>query len=373
MEAVSPLLENSQQALAPAGTLRIALVIPLQGPAGIFGPSCEACAQLAVDELNASTGVLGQELSLVTVDGGAAPERVAAELDTLVSAGAVDAVTGWHISAVREVVAPRIAGRVPYVYTPLYEGGERNAGVFLTGETPARQLLPSMRWMAEELGVRRWCVVGDDYIWPRGSAVAARRYAQRCGVRICDEVYVGLGTEDFTGPLRRIERSGAQGVLMFLVGNDAVRFNRAFAAAGLDERMPRLTPLMEENMLAASGAAATKGIYTASGFFESAATPEALDFVGRYTARYGPEAPLLNSMGESCYEGVRLLSALAARAGELDVRALCSVADTVEYGGPRGEVHLDGHHLDQRVYLAKADELQFDVVAQLPPVPANSR
>ncbi len=350
------------------GTLQVALVIPLQGPAGIFGPSCEACAQLAVDEINAGTGVLGQELRLVLVDGGAEPERVADELDALVSAGAVDAVTGWHISAVREVVAPRIAHRVPYVYTPLYEGGERTPGVFLTGETPARQLLPSIRWMAEELGTRRWCIVGDDYVWPRGSARVARHYVNQCGARICDEIYVGLGTEDFSGTLRRVERSGAQGVLMLLVGNDAVRFNRAFATAGFDTRMLRLSPLMEENMLVASGAAATTGIYTASGFFESAATPEALDFVGRYTAHYGPEAPLLNSMGESCYEGVRLLSALVQRADGLDVTRLCSVADTVEYGGPRGEVHLEKHHLDQRVHLASANDLQFDVVAQLPPV-----
>jgi hypothetical protein len=35
------------------------------------------------------------------------------------------------------VLAPRIAHRVPYVYTALYEGGERTEGVFLTSETPA--------------------------------------------------------------------------------------------------------------------------------------------------------------------------------------------------------------------------------------------
>jgi urea transport system substrate-binding protein len=71
-------------------------------------------------------------------------------------------------------------------------------------------------------------------------------------------------------------------------------------------------------------------------------------------------------MGESCFEGVRLLAALIQRAGGLDVPGLCSVADTVAYGGPRGEVHLHGCHLDQRVYLARADDLQFDVITQLP-------
>jgi len=39
----------------------------------------------------------------------------------------------------------------------------------------------------------------------------------------------------------------------------------------------------------------------------------------------------------------------------------------VTYGGPRGEVHLSGQHLDQRVYLAEADALEFGVVAELSP------
>src|SRR3712207_9205579 len=33
-------------------SLQVGLVIPLQGPAGMFGPSCEASAVLAVEEIN---------------------------------------------------------------------------------------------------------------------------------------------------------------------------------------------------------------------------------------------------------------------------------------------------------------------------------
>ena len=133
----------------------VALVIPLQGPAGIFGPSCEACAELAAEEVNRDGGVLGRQVRLRGGRRRRGPRRVAATVDALVTSGAVAAVTGWHISAVRQAIAPRVAGRVPYVYTPLYEGGERTPGVFLVGETPSQQLLPSMRWMATELGVRR--------------------------------------------------------------------------------------------------------------------------------------------------------------------------------------------------------------------------
>jgi len=340
------------------GTLSIALVVPMQGPAGMFGPTCELCAQLAVEEVNRSGGLLGRELRLVPVDGGAPPDRVAAQVEALVSIGAVHGVTGWHISSVRRAVAPRIAGRVPYVYTALYEGGERTDGVFMTSETPADQLYPAMRLLARERRLRRWYVVGNDYVWPR-------RYAVECGARICGESYLPLGTHDFGAVLRRIEGAEADAVLMLLVGNDAVRFNRAFARYGLDQRCLRLSTLMDENMLLASGAAATTGLYSTAGFFAALVTPENLDFHGQYARRFGVDAPPLGSLGESCYEGVLLLAALIGRARTLDVRAISASAEAVSYEGPRGLLQMRRRHVHQRIYLAQARGLEFDVAAEL--------
>ncbi|GFJ88076.1 substrate-binding domain-containing protein [Phytohabitans rumicis] len=295
--------------------VNIALVYPMQGPAGMFGPTCELCARLAVEEINAAGGVLGRELRLVPVDGGARPERVAAEVEALVTMGAVDGVTGWHISSVRQAVAPRVAHLVPYVYTALYEGGERTEGVFMTSETPADQLLPAMRLLARERRIRRWYVVGNDYVWPRHTARKAQRYAVECGGRVCGEAYLALGTHDYRAVLRRIEQSGADAVVMLLVGSDAVRFNRAFARAGLDARCLRLSTLMDENMLLASGARATGGLYSTAGFFAGLVTQENLDFHGRYAHRFGVEAPPLGSLGESCYEGYACSRRSSARRG----------------------------------------------------------
>ncbi|WP_405969873.1 substrate-binding domain-containing protein [Streptomyces sp. NBC_00988] len=349
----------------PVKTLVVALVVPLQGPAGVFGPSCELAAQLAVEELNATGGVLGREVRLIVVDGGAPAEQVAFEVEMLVSMRAVDAVVGWHTSAVRKALVPRIAGRVPYVYTAQYEGGERTPGVFLTGETDAAQLLPAMRLLAEETGVRRWCTVGNDYVWPRVTARAARRYARDCDGRVRDEAFVPLGTYEFGPVLRRIERCEADAVLMLLVGDDAARFNRAFAERGLHQRCLRLSTHMDENILLSTGAEATEGLWAAAGYFETLATAESLDFSGRYAARFGVEAPVVGSLGESCFEGVRLLAALTERARSLDVGAMCAVGGTVSYEGPRGVLRLHGNHLRQRLYLARADAFDFDIVAQL--------
>lgn len=343
----------------------VALVVPLQGPAGVFGPSCELCAQLAAEEVNAEGGVLARQLRFVVVDGGRRPAEVADEVDRLLAGGAVEAVTGWHISAVRNEVAPRIAGRVPYVYTPLYEGGEHRPGVFLTGETPDRQVLPALRWLRRELGARTWAVVGDDYVWPRRTAQAVRRYAAALGAAVAVETFVPLGTNDFAAALRRIESARCDLVVMLLVGDDAVHFNRQFAAHDLDLVCPRFSPLMEENMLLATGAEASRRLYSAAGFFEALPSAYGLDFGRRYAHRFGVEAPVLNSLGESCYEGVKLLTELVRAAGSTELPAVSAAAESVSYEGARGLLHVRNHHLDQPVYLSVADGLEFDVLCRL--------
>jgi len=92
----------------------IAFVVPLQGPTGIYGPSCLACGQLAVEQLNARNGIAGRRIELVQVDAGRTPEVVAEDVGWLVDTGQVDAVAGWHISAVRVALTRRIGGRVVY-------------------------------------------------------------------------------------------------------------------------------------------------------------------------------------------------------------------------------------------------------------------
>lgn len=344
---------------------RVAMVIPLQGPAGLFGPSCEAIGELAVRELNAAGGILGREVSLEIVDGGAAPRQVAADLRRLLAVGKVDAVTGWHISSVRNALAPVVAGRVPYVYTSLYEGGERRAGIYCCGEVPHSQIQPALRWLRDNLAARRWFIAGDDYIWPRGSSAAVRRYAHELDLDIVGEAFMRLGSGQAAALADQAAASGCDGVVMLLVGQDAVDFNRRFAACGLDDRIVRFSPLMEENMLLASGAAATRNLFVSAAYFRSLVTADAMDLLGRYVSLHGPTAPPLNNAAESCYEGMRTLALLVGRARSAEVRDLNAAIDGVAYDGPRGTVEFHGAQADQHVHLATANGYDFDVITRL--------
>lgn len=348
-----------------AGTLPVAFVVPLQGSTGLYGPSCLACGELAVAQLNAADGIGGRRVELVVVDGGRTPELVADEVGLLVDSGRVEAVAGWHISAVRQAVAARIGGRVVYAYAAMHEGHDDTPGVFMLGERPLNQLLPAAHWMREQLGVGRWAVVGNDYVFPRVTGATARLALQDTTSEVVSETYVPLGTTNFSQVLTGLDRGGIDGVIMLLMGQDAVYFNRQFARQGLDGRLTRLSPAVEENTLLGGGASAHHNLYAAAAYFDGMDTAESAELAAAYYARYGAWAPALNAVGESCYEAIWFLHRLARTCGSLRVADLDRIGSRHFYDSPRGLVRLDGNLLDQDVYLAAADGLTFRVEEQI--------
>jgi urea transport system substrate-binding protein len=344
----------------------VAIVIPFQGVGGLFGPSCRAVAELAAHEMNQASGILGRHVELVFVDAGREPTVVAEEVGALVRQGAAHAITGWHISPVRDALVEVVRGRIPYVYTALYEGGEARPGVFSSGEVPITQVSPAMKWLGDNADVKDWNIVGHDYVWPRNSAQFVVRIAPSLGMSVRGAAFAPMGDEAaILGLVDKVERESAQGIAMFLVGHDAVVFNREFAARGLDRTMVRYSPMMDENMLLGSGCESTENLYSSAGYFRSLITSDTLDLQGRYSAFHGPLAPALSNTAESCYEGMATLSNLIERAGSADMTAVNAAIVGLAYDGPRGVVEYHGPQGVHHVYLAKADGHDFDIVASL--------
>jgi ABC-type branched-subunit amino acid transport system substrate-binding protein len=192
----------------------VGLLVPTTGSAGIWGPSTIACAQLAAEEINRGGGLLGQEVRLRVVDAADEIPDLAEQTQHILDEGEIDAIVGMHISAVRQNLRGAVAGRVPYVYTPLYEGGERTPGIYAIGETPRQQLRPAIRALAERFHLKRWALLGNDYVWPRLSHARVPLFAGRAVTTISS---IPLGVTDFGPVLERLARLKADALLLSLV------------------------------------------------------------------------------------------------------------------------------------------------------------
>src|SRR5262249_14200758 len=221
------------------------------------------------------------------------------------------------------------------------------------------QLKPAIRWLAEHRGARRWYLIGNDYVWPHVSHRAARRYIKATGGEVLGVDYVPFGCDDHEPYLEAIRRARPDAVLGSMVGTDCVTFNRAFARHGLAPHMLRLSAASEENTLLGIGARNAENFFFTTGYLAELATPQNLAFLERYHASFGRDAPMPNTIGESCYDGVRLYAELTRRAASLGVAELSGASEGLTYTGARGRVTIRSRHLSTDMYLPPADQPTF--------------
>jgi len=376
LKSMTKLLASTAVALAlgtvtAAADIKIGVLVPDSGPAGLFGPSTRNSAILAAEAINNSGGINGEQIELVFADVGVPPAEAAQAALRLWKGEGVQAFVGMHDSAVREALIGRFDGQVPYVYTPVYEGNSCATGLYVTGETPSQQLAPVIPHLTEAEGVSRWYLIGHDYNWPRDTNALAREYITGAGGEVVGEEYVPFTVSEFDSSLQRIKESGADAVLITLVGGGSVGFNVSFAGFGLDEQAIRLGTLIEENTLAGIGADNADRLYSSSGYFASIDSEAASSFAQDYATEFGADAPALNGLGQSAYEGLILLAALANKAGSLDVAAMDAAAEGTTWATPRGDNTLIGRHMAQTIYLADGSGGAFDIVASFDSVASS--
>jgi len=342
--------------------LRVANFITQSGPAGLWGPAAVNSTLLAASEINRRGGILGREIELSFFDAGGDIEDVLRTAGDVVAGEEADIVVGSHISAVRVALRKVIAGHIPYIYTPVYEGGERTRGVMAIGEIPRHQSRPAIQWLAEARRATRFYLIGSDYVWPWLSHRATKRYIADAGGRVVGEEFVPLGTQDHSAHLARIRAARPDVVLISLIGSDAILFNRAFGRQGLGARMLRLGGAMDETVLLGIGASNTENLFCASGYFVDMASRDNDAFRARYEASFGRHAPPPGSVAQSNYEGLCFLETVAARAGSLAPRPLLAAAANVDYRGARGNVRIRHGDAQMPIHLAEADGLDFRLI-----------
>lgn len=342
--------------------LRVANLLTCSGPPGIWGPAASNSLLLAASEINRLGGILGREVELTILDAGGPIEDVVRGTERAITTDGIDVIMGSHISAVRTAVRNVTSGRVPYIYTPVYEGGESTPGVMAIGETPLCQCRPVIHWLADAMKASRWYLIGSDYVWPRVSQRASKDYIAQAGGRVVGEEFVRIGEDDYSACLARIGAARPDVVMISLIGADSIAFNRAFAESGLGATTLRFAGGMDETVLLGIGADSTENMFCASGYFAGVASRANDDFLGSYHDMFGANAPPMGSIAQSNYEGLRFLQAAADQAGTLAFGPLCRAGRNIVYTGARGSVTIRDNHAEMRMHIVKADGLDFRLV-----------
>ena len=354
-----PVIRPTTSGVGANDVFNVGVFVPLRGRTGIWGPSAIACAQLAESELNSASGIARRPCRLQFVDASDDSSSIEAQVIDLVRNGEVDALVCMCISSVRERIIGAllaIGARVPIVYTCMHEGCAPASCLFAIGETAMQQLGPAIRWFEAGRAQRRWMLVGNDCIWPHVSHRIAQACIAQHGGEVVAQVCLAFGVEDYSTVFSQLRDGRVDSLLISMIGEDAVNFNRAFAQSGLAARIVRLSCAIEENQLLAIGAENTENLHVTLGYFSALQTDANLTFKERYRNRFGARAPMLNSMGQSLYEGMHFLATLMADAPARRLPVRCPSA--------RNAVYIGGGIVQAPMYLARAEGHSFRVLTR---------
>ena len=275
-----------RHARAQAKEFKIGFFIALSGPAALFGPTQRACADLAAEKINKAGGIMGRPVKLLFTDAGGPPAETAKSAVRLMLEDKVDLFIGSHDSATREANVATIKGKVPYIYSPVYEGGECSPNVYCLGETPPQQAQPAIEFFAKEKKAKTFYLIGDDYVWPRKSNEQVKKFVAQYGGKVIGEEYVPFGAPNkFEEAVTRIKGAKPDAVVSTLVGADNVNFNRTFAGFGLDKTIARMALLLEENTLLGIGAENSGNLYSCMGYFANNTADAPKKFKAEYMAQ----------------------------------------------------------------------------------------
>jgi ABC-type branched-subunit amino acid transport system substrate-binding protein len=349
-------------ALAQPKEFKVGFFIALSGPAALFGPTQRACADLAMEKINKAGGIMGRPVKLIFTDAGGPPAETAKSAVRLMLEDKVDLLIGSHDSATREANIATIKAKVPYIYSPVYEGGECSPNVYCLGETPPQQAQPATEFLAKERKAKAFYLIGDDYVWPRKSNEQVKKYVAQYGGKVIGEEYVPFGAPNkFEEAVTRIKGAKPDAVVSTLVGADNVNFNRTFAGFGLDKAIARLALLLEENTLMGIGAENSANLYSCMGYFANNTADAPRKFKDEYMARYGDKAPQLSTIGADCYAALNLAKALFEKAGASDAKKLMAASEGLSFDAPSGRVTMHGRQVDKDMYLAQCKGTNFEV------------
>ncbi|WP_369601644.1 substrate-binding protein [Hahella sp. SMD15-11] len=254
--------------LVSAGTITLGLNYPQTGRYAEQGREQHCAAQMAVDEINASGGILGQTVRLATRDSRSRPDIAVANVRELIVKEQAVMLFGGASSAVA-IAAGKEAARHDRLYFGTLTYSNATTGAeghrYMFRETynawmAARVLAKTLN---SQYAGQRYFYLTADYTWGWSTEASLRRFTGTTDLQLNPGVktpFPGARLTHFRDALKAAEASGAQVLVLVLFGDDMVRALTLAHQMGLKNKMAVVVPCLELGMAQKAGAGIMEGV-----------------------------------------------------------------------------------------------------------------
>ncbi|OIR04400.1 aliphatic amidase expression-regulating protein [mine drainage metagenome] len=365
-------------------TVKVGVLHSLSGTMAISETSLRDMLLFAFDQINAQGGVLGHKIEPVVVDGASNWPLFAEKAKELLEQDKVPVVFGCWTSVSRKSVLPVFEKDNGLLFYPVqFEGEELSKDIFYTAEAVNQQAIPAVDYLLAQ-GVKKFYLIGTDYVYPQTTNLILYKYLLLHGVPIQNiggglrkgpdgkvisaGKYVPFGYTDFQQIVADIKQFAASGdacVINTINGDSNVPFFKQIVAAGLTPSdCPVVSFSLAEDELRSMPTRNLVGELGCWTYFQSLKTPENATFLKAWnhwleTENYPgvvKEHRVVDSPMVLSYDGVYLWKAAVEKAGSFDVDKVRKVLEsgTISFDGPGGKITVQGdHYTTKNVYIGE--------------------
>jgi branched-chain amino acid transport system substrate-binding protein len=303
-----------------------------------FGEQMERGATLAVTDLNAAGGVLGQQVRLITADDFCDPEQAVAAAKKLVSDGVIFVVGHYcshsSIPASEIYAAAGVLMICPISTNPmLTELGHAN--VFRVNYRDDAAGIVVGNYLADHWSDKKIAILHDNSIFGKGLAEAVKKSMNRRGVT--EAIYRAYvpGKVDYSN---EVDELRAADIAVAFIGGYHTEIGlmaRQARDRGYPVQLVAGDPLATEEFGLIAGPAAEGAIFIAAA--DARTRAEAAPVVERFRASgYEPESYTLHA-----YAAVQVWAQAAAKAGSLDLQAMIAALRQLHFDTVLGPIAFD--------------------------------
>lgn len=357
-------------------TIKIGVLHSLSGTMAISETTLKDTVQMLVDEQNKKGGVLGKKIEAVVVDPASNWPLFAEKARELISKDKVSAIFGCWTSVSRKSVLPVVEELNGILFYPVqYEGEESSKNVFYTGAAPNQQAIPAVDYLLKQ-GVKRWALVGTDYVYPRTANKILEAYLKSKGFKDEDIMisYTPFGHSDWQSIVSDIKKFGTAGkktaVVSTINGDANVPFYKELSNQGISAKdIPVVAFSVGEEELSGIDTKPLVGHLAAWNYFESVDSDANDEFIEEWHKYTGDEKRVTNDPMEATYIGFNMWVKAVEKAGTTESNAVQNALIGVTVPNLSGSYStmMPNHHITKPVLIGEIQEDgQFQVVDETP-------
>jgi branched-chain amino acid transport system substrate-binding protein len=227
-------------AAAAQSTIKIGYPMPLSGPASVYGVPITKGAEMAVQEINASGGVLGKKLELLSRDSKASADEAVRLARELIIKNGVDFLSGTLTSAEAPAVSTiakenKIVFVAPTAKTiQLVAPANLHPYIFRLASNTDIDGRTGASIVAQWKDVKRVATIAPDYAYGRDAVAAFVDFIKKArpDIEIVDQQWPKLGQADFTPFITAQMGKKPEAVFCDVFGGDFVTFAKQAAPLG---------------------------------------------------------------------------------------------------------------------------------------------